>query len=770
MRSYHSALSENTGGVDLIDACYHYTNVPVVFGKERVVVSCTMSIEGVWGEVYVADPGCGLCTTYEEWCMIGGEATMDIHVQGAMVRESGGGGDAGDIDTDGGTNGKGGEAAGDSSTSALGASDVVVTSVIGGGRNTSQARSRQMRAQIRLGWPLQGFERCSTAVCRAEQEAKVSDWATSTLAPLLEELRAEEPNGVQLEYDFEPITRRAMAVVLTSDLILAGMPLAVGFLYLWLYTSSLALALSGVLQLAFAWPCALFFYRYIFWLQHVENLTLLAAPLTAAFSLDAMALLVDAWHSSTVQPVHVLSSLRARLDWVIRDAGTAAFHSVAVGVAAFAGSGLSPLLNVAHLGLFCALQLTVQLLLALCLLPACLVLYHNWLEPKPNLVCMCLLKTRLLNGTPGTRVAKAGDVAGKATLFASVSQIWQPLEQTSTEHHHATRMIEATLPGLQQLQSVPKGSRTWPLPRLLGRWFLPLVENPKARALLLLFFALLLVPVGFGVGGASVAQVPQQRLPPRHPLRLTRTTIERNFRPSSREQTVAATLLWGVAGVARGGSDDGGNRWSVDLVRNSSFYGEIEWRDAEAFVFDATAQEHVHAACSLLRRQAWVRRDPARDIAEGGGDVACFVDEWRTWLNNESTLHNPLYGFGRFPIADGPTAVLALRAFLNSDRQRGARWGRHVGIFRGELKFVAVPFALTLRPSASRWQAFRMPEPTPRCRCSRAPHPLAGRGGFRAAAELHGGSRRDGTSLLRRASPLGIRALGVVPHSDSAAL
>ena len=754
-----------------------------------------MSIEGVWGEVYVADPGCGLCTTYEEWCMIGGEATMDIHVQGAMVRESGGGGDAGDIDTDGGTNGKGGEAAGDSSTSALGASDVVVTSVIGGGRNTSQARSRQMRAQIRLGWPLQGFERCSTAVCRAEQEAKVSDWATSTLAPLLEELRAEEPNGVQLEYDFEPITRRAMAVVLTSDLILAGMPLAVGFLYLWLYTSSLALALSGVLQLAFAWPCALFFYRYIFWLQHVENLTLLAAPLTAAFSLDAMALLVDAWHSSTVQPVrhenqfaspvrgarsqphpfrllqvHVLSSLRARLDWVIRDAGTAAFHSVAVGVAAFAGSGLSPLLNVAHLGLFCALQLTVQLLLALCLLPACLVLYHNWLEPKPNLVCMCLLKTRLLNGTPGTRVAKAGDVAGKATLFASVSQIWQPLEQTSTEHHHATRMIEATLPGLQQLQSVPKGSRTWPLPRLLGRWFLPLVENPKARALLLLFFALLLVPVGFGVGGASVAQVPQQRLPPRHPLRLTRTTIERNFRPSSREQTVAATLLWGVAGVARGGSDDGGNRWSVDLVRNSSFYGEIEWRDAEAFVFDATAQEHVHAACSLLRRQAWVRRDPARDIAEGGGDVACFVDEWRTWLNNESTLHNPLYGFGRFPIADGPTAVLALRAFLNSDRQRGARWGRHVGIFRGELKFVAVPFALTLRPSASRWQAFRMPEPTPRCRCSRAPHPLAGRGGFRAAAELHGGSRRDGTSLLRRASPLGIRALGVVPHSDSAAL
>ena len=305
----------STAQVDLIDACYHYTNVPVVFGKERVVVSCTMSIDGVWAEVYVADPGCGVCTTYEEWCMIGGEATMDIHVQGTMARETGGGGDVQTgRNSEGGINGRGAvedAETGDSRPSppAAGASDTALAaaaSSINGGGNSSEAlraRSRQMRAQIRLGWPLQGYERCSTAVCRAEQEAKVSVWATSTLEPLLEGLRAEEPKGVQLDYEFAPITRRAMAGVLTSDLILAGMPLAVGFVYLWLYTSSLALALAGVLQLAFAWPCALFFYRYVFGLQHVENLTLLAAPLTAAFSLDAMALLVDAWHSSTVQPV-----------------------------------------------------------------------------------------------------------------------------------------------------------------------------------------------------------------------------------------------------------------------------------------------------------------------------------------------------------------------------------------------------------------------------------------------------------------------------------
>ena len=92
---------------------------------------------------------------------------------------------------------------------------------------------------------------------------------------------------MQLEYDFEPITRQRWQSC--SPRISSWQAcLAVGFLYLWLYTSSLALALSGVLQLAFA--AVRLFYRYIFWLQHVENLTLLAAPLTAAFSLDAMAL------------------------------------------------------------------------------------------------------------------------------------------------------------------------------------------------------------------------------------------------------------------------------------------------------------------------------------------------------------------------------------------------------------------------------------------------------------------------------------------------
>ena len=47
-------------------------------------------------------------------------------------------------------------------------------------------------------------------------------------------------------------------------------------------------------------------------MKHVETITLLAAPLTASFSLDALGLLMDSWHSSSLQPIAVLLSLTVR--------------------------------------------------------------------------------------------------------------------------------------------------------------------------------------------------------------------------------------------------------------------------------------------------------------------------------------------------------------------------------------------------------------------------------------------------------------------------
>eukprot|EP00966_Prymnesium_polylepis_P242667 5611950-Prymnesium_polylepis.1 len=40
-------------------------------------------------------------------------------------------------------------------------------------------RAVRMRAELRFGWPLRGFERCSGAECEAQQEEKLRQWVES---------------------------------------------------------------------------------------------------------------------------------------------------------------------------------------------------------------------------------------------------------------------------------------------------------------------------------------------------------------------------------------------------------------------------------------------------------------------------------------------------------------------------------------------------------------------------------------------------------------
>ena len=53
------------------------------------------------------------------------------------------------------------------------------------------------------------------------------------------------------------------------------------------------------------------------------------------FSLEAVAILVDAWRQSTLQPAHIVQDMPSRLNWVLREAGFACSHSILVGISGF---------------------------------------------------------------------------------------------------------------------------------------------------------------------------------------------------------------------------------------------------------------------------------------------------------------------------------------------------------------------------------------------------------------------------------------------------
>jgi hypothetical protein len=642
-------------------ACAAPINAPWLLGAPRALEGCAQS-GGTVGSVRVKDPSCDSCPEQERYCMEGAEATDAPTVEGGME----------------------------------------LNVAAGGSGDAVSLRAQRLRADLRLGWPFEGYEECVGTSCTTDQQKKLQEWADSSLAQTLDNLADSTVDGVHFAFSFEPLYTSGVSYVQASDLSLACLPLPIGAAYLLFYTGSLFLASAGALQLAVAWPTALFLYRAIFRCTHVEALTLMAAPMTVAFSLEALALFFDSWHASAAQPAGVLQDLACRLAWVLQDAGWPCFVQFAIGIVAFAASGLSEWLSIAHFGVFCAIQLTVQLILALVLLPTCLIVYHNWLEPKRNLCCICCISTN-----PNAAATASEDDA--PALLTATRELFKPVEQTTTSLHHATRLVEATLPQARKRRSAARhGSPTWPVPRLLGRYMLPTLRSPVGRRAILAAFGALMIGVAVGATSARPAKCPATYLDPWHPLLRTRSTIEGHFPVSAREETVRASLLWGVAGVSRGGG--------VDLLRNSSYLGELQ--KGSPLPFDEAEQAHLASVCDELRAQPWVRRDAERALEQASGSVSCFIDDFRDWVTNTSGQEIHPYG-PVFPVPPQRVPLDALREFLFARRRPtptepeetqtkpafAALWQQDVGLVDGELEFVAVRFDTTLRSSACREEA-----------------------------------------------------------------
>ena len=511
------------------------------------------------------------------------------------------------------------------------------------------------------------------------------EWMNQHLIPKLAELTGAAAEGVRVSFDFGPyVEATEKAEVVGSDLTLAALPLPLGFIYLFLYTDSLFLSSLAALEIALAWPCALFLYRYIFGFHHFEELTLLASPLTAPFSLEAVSLLIDAWRASASQKAHVVSSLSARLSWTLRDAGFASSHSILVGMAGFASCAISPWLPIAHFGTFCALILAVQLLLALTFLPACLVIYHEWFETRTNLCCICCVPATTPTGTV-------------LTAWEAIATLWRPPPQTTTERYRDSREIEASI-GVETDTNAMPSSRIWPFPRMLAQLILPSVRQKRRRRVFIASLLAALVPIFVSISSASTADTPRGRLLEHHPLLATRRALDRSFDISSSEDTVRATLLWGANGVLTEGSD-----WAVELMRNSSFRGRLDWRDE--FAFDEVTQTHIEYACSALRQQPWVQRDSERSHEGADGRVQCFIDDFKQWLAERRPGALPDFGTS-FPVPLSKDPALALSTFLSSST--GVLWQPYIGTIGSaasgvKLRFVAVSANLMLRASANRF-------------------------------------------------------------------
>ena len=266
-------------------------------------------------------------------------------------------------------------------------------------------------------------------------------------------------------------------------------------LYIYHLTAgSLFLTAAALLPLVIAWPSAFFLCRHILAWDHLETLTLGAAAMGAPFALEALGLLLDAYHRSAAQPFATVASRAARLCWVLRDFGaptsllfaryyfstqTNPFlpyvarplfptsqkcHSFESAICAWcAAAAASPTLAARHFGVFVAIELAVELALALAFLPPILVIYHDVYEGKRTLpVWLCrsapsrylrrllrYLSCYVCSTRRRRQRPPPPEEEPRLSLCALLLSALTPLEQTSTMRAAAARIAEEAAAGAE---------------------------------------------------------------------------------------------------------------------------------------------------------------------------------------------------------------------------------------------------------------------------------------------------------------------------------
>ena len=266
-------------------------------------------------------------------------------------------------------------------------------------------------------------------------------------------------------------------------------------LYIYHLTAgSLFLTAAALLPLLIAWPSAFFICRHILAWDHLETLTLGAAAMGAPFALEALGLLLDAYHRSAAQPFATVASRAARLCWVLRDFGAPTSllfarylispprqthfsqmsHAPFPHISKFiffqsaicawcAAAAASPTLAARHFGVFVAIELAVELALALAFLPPILVIYHDVYEGKRTLpewlwrsapsrylrrllrylsCYVCSTRRRRERPPPP-------EEEPRLSLCALLLSALTPLEQTSTMRAAAARIAEEAAAGAE---------------------------------------------------------------------------------------------------------------------------------------------------------------------------------------------------------------------------------------------------------------------------------------------------------------------------------
>mmetsp|Transcript_49552 Transcript_49552/g.152939 ORF Transcript_49552/g.152939 Transcript_49552/m.152939 type:complete len:1090 (-) Transcript_49552:354-3623(-) len=479
------------------------------------------------------------------------------------------------------------------------------------GFSLSNQVSKYSRGSVRYGLPLPGYINKDDR--SDDQEKKFVDWFDKQFSNYLKETK--EAGSIEVLFFATPLIRREFLNIILFDSLRVLVSLVLVFIWLWIQTNSIVIALAGIMEIILSIPIAFFFYYVIFQFKYFDGLNFMTLFIVVAIGADDIFVFMDQYKLSAHRK-EVCVDLQTRMNWVYSRASWAMFITSATTCCAFVVTAVNPLPNIQSFGIFSAFVIIADYILVITWFPACVVLYHNYLESRP---CCCLCH-RCQDMFPCT-----------VKMETSTARI----ANMGPNEHPPQRLLQRFISG--------------PFAGLIKR-FAPFI---------VIFFLLLLIPWGILAGGIQPLSRNEEALPADHPFQRLWTISGEEFPASSQTPNTQVHLVWGVKDM---------DMSDVNLLRQgASKKGTLVWDDT--FQFDMAAQQHLWNVCEEVRKMeapnlvAFLSRDT--DKADNPGFTDCPIFDWKNYLL-ASNLSFPL------PLSMVPSTVPSFLAAKTSDK-----WGRN---------------------------------------------------------------------------------------------
>ena len=185
--------------------------------------------------------------------------------------------------------------------------------------------------------------------------------------------QAARSSGMSVLWFAQPLAQREFSRLVNEDFLVAFASVLFVWCYLMYHLGSCFVGSMAMLQISVSLPLSLFFYRVVFRISYFAGMQILVVFVILGIGADDCFVFVDAWKQSLL--LH--DDTHKRLQYAYARALQSMANTSLTTAAAFLATAISPIMPIAAFGIYAAICVLMNYILAMTFLPAVLIWHEK---------------------------------------------------------------------------------------------------------------------------------------------------------------------------------------------------------------------------------------------------------------------------------------------------------------------------------------------------------------------------------------------------------